>query len=105
MSIIYYYFPRRHFILSVLSQNATECWLVFDTSPLVHFVTSAVPHSALPYSSLLYQSFNTRTTRLSKKLVKDNTPSVAWLRRLKALDELTIRNNSGDSGVFHPGDW
>jgi len=26
MSIIYYYFPRRHFILSVLSQNATECW-------------------------------------------------------------------------------
>jgi hypothetical protein len=50
-------------------------------------------------------SGNTRTTRLSKKLVKDNTPSVAWLRRLKALDELTIRNNFGDSGVFHPGDW
>jgi hypothetical protein len=50
-------------------------------------------------------SGNTRTTRLSKKLVKDDTPSVTWLQRLKTQDELTISNNFGDSDVFHPGDW
>ena len=50
-------------------------------------------------------SDNTYNTRLSKNLAKGDTPSVAMLRRLKARDELTIKNDSGDSDVFRPGDW
>jgi hypothetical protein len=50
-------------------------------------------------------SDNTYNTRLSKNLAKGDTPSVAMLRRLKARDELTIKNDSGDSDVFRPRDW
>ena len=42
--------------LSLLSPYATVCWLVLDTSPLVHFATSIAPHSAPAYLLVLYQS-------------------------------------------------
>lgn len=82
------------------------------TLTLPHYVDTA-PFVVLPLRSNFSFAFcapstmsdNTHNTRLSKKLAKGDTPSVAMLRRLKAQDELTIKNDSGDSDVFHPGDW
>lgn len=81
-------------------------WLVTCHSRAFHYFHC--PSLCSTYSSihfLLIMSSNTRTTRLSTKLAKDSTPSVAQLLRLSALDELTISNNSGDSDVFRPNDW